>query len=115
MIATSTAKMDGDLSSEEKTKLLQLFQSELNRSEQEASDLLMSSIYLFGDGEDVLAKPEKILQNTLDSFSREQAQSVMELLREVAAIDERNSERKTSYVQKVEATFDAHFKVNTGW
>ena len=115
LIATSTAKMDGDLSSEEKTKLLQLFQSELNRSEQEASDLLMSSIYLFGDGEDVLAKPEKILQNALDSFSREQAQSVMELLREVAAIDERNSERKTSYVQKVEATFDAHFKVNTGW
>lgn len=115
LLATSTAKIDGDLSKEEKAILLQLFQSEFNRTEQEASDLLMSSIYLFGDGEDVLAKPDKILKGSLDNFSREQARSVMELLSSVAKIDPSNANRKQAYVQKIESTFDAHFKVNTGW
>lgn len=115
LLATSTAKIDGDLSKEEKAILLQLFQGEFNRSEEQASDLLMSSIYLFGDGDEVLAKPDKVMKNALENFTREQARSVMILLQAVADIDERNRPRKLSYLKVIESTFDEHFKVNAGW
>ena len=115
LLATTTAKMDGDLSSEEKTILLELFQSEFNKSEKEASDLLMSSIYLFGDGIDVIAKPEKVLKMSLASFSPEKARSVMSLLTAISNIDEKNQTAKRGYVATIEATFDAHFKSGDQW
>jgi len=115
LLATTTAKIDGDLSSEEKTILLQLFQSEFHKSEKEASDLLMSSIYLFGDGGDAMAKPDKILRTSLNAFSPEKAQSVMSLLKTISNIDQKNQVAKQVYVDKVEATFDTHFKLGDQW
>lgn len=115
LLATTTAKIDGDLSSEEKTILLQLFQSEFRKNEKEASELLMSSIYLFGDGEDAMRKPDKILRTSLTSFSPEKAQSVMSLLKAISNIDQKNQAAKHAYVDKVEAIFDAHFKPSDQW
>lgn len=115
LLATTTAKLDGDLSFEEKTILLELFQSEFHKSEKEASDLLMSSIYLFGDGADAIAKPESVLKNSLESFSPEKARSVMSLLTAISNIDEKNQDSKRGYVAKIEATFDAHFKSDDQW
>ena len=115
LLTTSTAKIDGDLSSEEKAILLELFQSEFHKTEKEASDLLMSSIYLFGDGEDALAKPDKILSTSLDSFSEEKAQSLMKLLEAISVVDEKNRALKEAYLQKVKSVFDQHFKSNDNW
>ena len=115
LLATTTAKIDGDLSLEEKTVLLELFQSEFNKTEKEASDLLMSSIYLFGDGNDALSKPDKILKSSLESFNPEKAQSVMNMLKAITKIDDKNRNSKDAYVAKVEATFDAHFKSSDEW
>jgi len=115
LLATTTAKIDGDLSSEEKTILLELFQSEFHKSEKEASDLLMSSIYLFGDGADATAKPDKILLNSLESFSHAKARSVMNLLTAIANIDDKNRTSKDAYIAKIEATFSSHFKSDNEW
>ena len=115
LLATATAKLDGDLSSEEKTILLELFQSEFHKSEKEASELLMSSIYLFSDGADVIAKPEAVLKTSLDSFTPEKARSVMSLLTAISGIDEKNQDSKRGYVGKIEAAFDAHFKSDDQW
>jgi len=115
LLTTSTAKIDGDLSSEEKAILLELFQSEFHKTEKEASDLLMSSIYLFGNGEDALAKPDKILTASLDSFNEEKAQSLIKLLDAISVVDEKNRALKEAYVQKVKSVFDLHFKSNDSW
>lgn len=115
LLATTTAKIDGDLSLEEKTVLLALFQSEFHKTEKEASDLLMSSIYLFGDGGDAIAKPDKILHNAIGSFNQEKARSVMALLNAIKTIDARNQASKAAYVDKIEARFDAHFKSDDQW
>lgn len=110
LLATTTAKIDGDLSSEEKAVLLQLFQSEFNKSEQQASELLISSVYLFADGREAIAMPDKIMHTSLQSFSAEMAQSVMRLLNAISQLDNINQAAKQAYVDKVAATFDAHFK-----
>ncbi len=115
LLVTAVAKIDGDLSREEKAVLLELFQAEFNKSEQEASELLLSSTYLFGDGEEVLTKPDKVMKNALENFSPEQARSVVGLLQAISAIDTRNRAAKENYIKKIEAAFDDCFNVNTSW
>ena len=115
LLATSLAKIDGEVSREEKAILLSLFQSEFGKSEKEASDLLMSSIYLFGDGEDAINKPEKILQSSLEQFSKEQSRSVIELLTAIAKIDAANQTEKEQYLAKVNSVFDSQFNKSDTW
>jgi uncharacterized tellurite resistance protein B-like protein len=115
LLATAVAKLDGDISREEQQQLLALFQQEFNRSEQEASDLLRSSIFLFGDGEDVLAKPEKILAHAIDRFSIEQADSMLDLISVMAQTDVANSEQKLAYKQRIQKVCDEHFRPEKKW
>ena len=115
ILATSVAKIDGEISSDEKQTLLSLFQSELGRSEKEASDLLMSSIYIFGDGEDAIAKPEKVMKRSLEKFSEDQARSVMFLLNSIKDINQSNLKDKERFVSKVSGEFDKLFNAKAGW
>jgi len=115
LLATTAAKIDGDLSAEEKTRLLSLFQSEFHKTEQEASDLLMSSIYLFGDGEDAIAKPEKVMKSALEKFDEAKARSVMNLLTEISQIEPKNQDAKKRFIAKIEAVFDAQFRASGEW
>lgn len=115
LLATSMAKIDGEMSREEKAVLLGLFQSEFGKSEKEASDLLMSSIYLFGDGQEALSKPEKIMQRSLPQFNEEQARSVLDLLQGVLKLDSANEAEKQSYLDRITAVFDAKFTQHKRW
>jgi len=115
MLATSVAKIDGEISSNEKRVLLSLFQSEFGKTEKEASDLLMSSIYIFGDGQDAIAKPQKVMERALEKFSEDQARSVMSLLNTVKGIDASNVSVKEKFVAKVNNEFDKLFNNNGDW
>jgi len=115
MLATTVAKIDGEISKEEKGILLSLFQSEFGKSEKEASDLLMSSIYLFGDGEEAIAKPEKIMKRSLHSFTEDQASSVMSLLNTIKDIDSTNSNDKDRFISKVNKVFSGQFNADQKW
>lgn len=115
ILATTVAKIDGDISNEEKALLLALFESEFGKSEKEASELLLSSIFIFGDGEDAKTKPEKVMQLSLDKFSEDQARSVMSLLNAVKDIDATNAKEKDRFVAKVENVFTKQFDVNGKW
>ncbi|MFT6033199.1 MAG: putative tellurite resistance protein B-like protein [Arenicella sp.] len=109
LLAITIAKIDGDLSSHEKTVLLKLFQSEFHCSEQQASDLLLSSNTLFGDGRLAISMPGQIMQSSLQSFSPEKAQSVMHLLNTISQVDSNNHAAKQGFVNQIEAIFDTHF------
>ena len=115
LLATTVAKIDGEISQEEKETLLSLFKTEFNKSEQEASDLLMFSIHLFGNGEEAIAKPEKIIKTSLEKFTKEQAASVIHLLEAVLNTSSLNTELKENYIKRVNNVFEAHFKTNQKW
>jgi len=102
LIATAAAKIDGDLSIEEKEALKNIFKNTFNQSEQEASQLLGSSVYLLGPGEDVFHSPEKVLQRSLDKFSAEQKVSSMKLLSEIIHVGGAPSNLQQEFVNKVE-------------
>lgn len=101
LIATAAAKIDGDLSIEEKEALKNIFRNTFNLSEQEASQLLGSSVYLLGPGEDVFQSPEKVLQRSLDQFSDEQKASSMGLLSAIINVGGAPSNLQQEFVSKV--------------
>lgn len=115
MLALSVAKIDGEISKQEKAILLSLFQAEFGKTEKEASDLLLSSVFIFGDGQEALAKPAKVINSAIDQFSEEQAKSVMTLLETIKKIDDSNSKDKAAFIAEVEKTFDKHFNANSKW
>ncbi len=102
LIATAAAKIDGDLSLEEKNTLKSIFQSTFNLSEQSAAHLLGSSVYLLGSGEAVFQAPDKVLKRSLENFSDAQRQSSADLLSRVINLGDGPSALQKEFMQKVE-------------
>ena len=115
LLATTIAKIDGEISKQEKEVLLALFQSEFGKTEKEASDLLMSSVFLFGKGDDAVAKPDKVMRESLEKFTEAQARSVVSLLESISKIDTSNANEKLQFLNKVKLTFDKHVNSNEKW
>lgn len=101
LIATAAAKIDGDLSIEEKEKLKLIFQSTFNQSEKDATQLLGASVYLLGSGEDIFQSPEKVLKRSLERFSEEQKSSSMQLLSEIINVGNSPSGLQKQFIEKV--------------
>ncbi|MEM7765753.1 MAG: TerB family tellurite resistance protein [Pseudomonadota bacterium] len=102
LLAAATAKIDGDISIEEKEKLKALYQSTFNMTEQDAVQLFGSSIFLLGPGDEVYPNVEKILKPSLEGFTDEQKTLSITLLREVAALGAGATETQRQFVAEVE-------------
>ncbi len=79
LLMVAAAKADGDMVQEQKVKILSLFQSEFHLSPQDAGDLMISSVHLLGDGEEVRTKTDKILAPLLPEFKDSQIESALSL------------------------------------
>jgi len=101
LLMVSVAKSDGDMSSEEKKNILQLFQDEFHLDRRSASELMVSSVYLLKSGHEIQTNLDKILKPSLQKFSVEQAKSVVDLVNKVARIEEQDNEIKTGLVDKI--------------
>jgi uncharacterized tellurite resistance protein B-like protein len=115
VLAVTVAKIDGDISQQEKEALVSLFQDEFEKSEKEASDMMIFGTHLFADGHDAISKPEKIIKFSLEQFTEEQAQSLMNLLNNVLKIGNLNINDKEKYIQRINTVFASHFKTNEKW
>ncbi|MFO1369187.1 MAG: TerB family tellurite resistance protein [Marinagarivorans sp.] len=103
LIVTAAAKIDGDISIQEKEELKRIFVSAFNLPEKAATQLLGASVFLLGSGEDVFNSPDRVLRNTIDKFTDEQKNSVLDILQKVVAIGGSPSAMQTEFVSKVQA------------
>lgn len=115
LLATATVKLDGDMSSTEKSALLKLFQLEFNLSKREAADLLVSSAYLLGTGEEVKNNLEKVIQPSLEHFTPEQSESALELLGALCNVDPTNNALKVQFVEAIKNIFQQQFAPKGKW
>lgn len=115
LLMTATAKIDGDMSSEEKKALLSFMEKEFRLSKREAADLLIASAYMLGDGIELHKNLDSVLSPSLDNFSEIQARSALGLLEEVCSIDSAGNELKTEFIERVRQIFDARFAPQGKW
>jgi uncharacterized tellurite resistance protein B-like protein len=114
LLLLATARIDGDLSAEEKSELRHMFEAEFKQSPESASSLLSSSTYLLADGEAVFKRPDQVLEKSMAKFSAEQKSSSIELLQRVAAIGGGPSPAQRDFVSNIVRLLSPE-KPTKGW
>jgi len=113
LLATATAKADGDMSSEEKKTLLDLFQKEFNVDKKASAELLISSSYLMGTGDELRSNLDKVIKPSLDKFTEVQAASTNNILDGICADD--TTGMKRAFADQVQSILKARFETKEGW
>lgn len=108
LLMLAVAKVDGDISKEQKSKLLDLFQSTFSLTDKQASSLLISSAHIYGNGQDVLANPSKVLARTMDAFSPEQVNSLFDLLEQVSIAEGNPSNQQQALIKQIKKIMPNH-------
>ncbi|GAA0368573.1 hypothetical protein GCM10009092_36060 [Bowmanella denitrificans] len=105
LFIVGVAKLNGDMSKEQKQRILSLFQSEFHLSEQASVELLSASVHLYGRGDEVLNYPDKVLHRSKSAFSTEQIQSVVFMMNEVAKVEGQPNEAQHKLIEGFEQCF----------
>ena len=115
LLMVGVAKSDGDMSSEEKKIILDMFQSEFHLSKREASELMIASVYLLKDGSDLRSNLIKILSPSQPNFTEEQSSSAISLIQRVSNIDTTTNENKSELVSKIVGQLTLASKESGKW
>ena len=84
LLVIATAKVDGDMSSDEKRAVLREFEHTLGLKHRVATDLLGSGAYLLGNTQVFQEQLKSFLANAKERLSPAQAQSVISMMESVA-------------------------------
>ncbi len=114
LLLVATARIDGDLSTEEKAELRRLFENSFKQNSRDASSLMSSSTYLLGSGEEVFKRPDEVLARSLDKFSTEQKDSSLDMLQSISEIGGAPSQSQRDFIARIRNTLFAEVAVE-GW
>ncbi|UTW44287.1 TerB family tellurite resistance protein [bacterium SCSIO 12696] len=95
------AKCSGDISREQKSCMLTLFQQEFHLSERESTELLASCSFLIPDEDKVKDQLSKFLEPSVARFSDEQRRSAIELVEQVIACDDPVASKQQEFFDEV--------------
>lgn len=101
LLVVGVAKIDGDMSAEEKRALLGEFETTFELSESKASALLGSSAHLIADGDVLKTQIDDVLAGRRELFSEAQVESILEMMERVAHIDGAPTARQRALVDAV--------------
>lgn len=106
LLVVATAKVDGDMSSEEKRTVLREFEHTLGLKHRVAADLLGSGVYLLGDMQVFQEQLAAFLANAKERLSPAQAQSVVAMMESVAGSGGSASEQQKSLIAAARERLD---------
>ena len=86
LVVAGVARIDGDMTAEQKDLLLTEFGKTFSLSEREAKQLLGSCSHLLGAPQVVQSQLEGVLERHQKIFSKEQAESIADMMHRVASI-----------------------------
>jgi uncharacterized tellurite resistance protein B-like protein len=105
LLVVGAAKLDGDLSSEHKKAILSQFKTRFSMETSAASELLGSAAHLLGAPQVIDAQLDGVAEKNKNRFSRDQAESMIEMMVEVASAEGDMNARQDEYVAKLRALF----------
>jgi tellurite resistance protein len=86
LLIAATAKADGDMTSEEKQAILEIFRNDFHLDERDAASLLTASTHLLGRGEEVRDRLADVVRPARGSFTDAQAESAVDMVERIAAV-----------------------------
>ena len=115
LLITATAKADGDMSSDEKHKILSMFENEFHLIKRDAAALLISSSHLLGKGDEVRDNLKGVLAPSLENFTAEQATSVIDMMHQISQVGASPSELQSKLIENISAILGELNKPKGKW
>jgi len=110
LLMVAIAKAGGDITSEQKAALKQSFEKDFHLDEQQANELLLSSVHLLQDGDAVNNQLSLVMKTALPQFSEPQLESAVELINTVYAVETNPSQLQLDLKQRIQNNFSRQAK-----
>lgn len=105
LLVIGAAKLDGDLTAAQKTIAREQFESNFSMSSREASELFGSAAHLLAAPQLLDSQLTKLVDKTSGMFSKEQVESLVEMMVKVASADGEMSPRQKEFVDGIGSRF----------
>ncbi len=115
LLLSAAAKIDGDMSSEQKAMLIESYETEFNLSKKDAAALAISSAYLLGDGVAIRGNLDKVLKPALPNFSEAQAKSAVSLLDKLSRLDASPNPLRAEFISQATQSLEKTFEEKGKW
>ncbi len=113
LLVIGAAKLDGDLTTEQKQAAQVQFETELKLDPKEASQLFGSAAHLLAAPQLLDRQMRKLAEVNKNRFSQAQAQSIVDMMVEVASAGGQPSPSQREYIENVRASFVAESPTGT--
>lgn len=114
LLLLGIAKADGEITSDQKRELQNLFQNEFEISRDEAADLLLASSHLIRDEIYIVDHLGKILEPSAAKFEPGAVSSLLGMMRRIAALDGSINGEQQKLIDATERYFTSRQKVAGG-
>ena len=115
LLVIGAAKLDGDLTAQQKAAAQELFESEFSLTDKEASQLFGSAAHLLAAPQLIEDQLTKLAGRSGDRFSPEQAESMIGMMEKVAAADGGLSASQQALIAQVKSDFPSAAKPDGTW
>lgn len=115
LLIIGAAKLDGDLTVEQKNSAQHLFESEFSMSSKEAQQLFGSAAHLLAAPQLLDEQLGKFADRNSERFSIEQAESLVRMMTEVASADGNLSATQQDFIQRVRASYVREERTGGTW
>lgn len=105
LLIIGVAKLEGDLTAEQRASLLQQFSNHFSLSEKEGTDLLGSAAHLLAAPQLLADQLKTLAERNTKRFSTEQAESMLEMMQAVAETSGNLSAAQTEYMDTMRSLF----------
>lgn len=115
LLIVGTAKLDGDLSAGQKKAALKQFESNFSLDSRAASELLGSAAHLLGPPQVIDTQLNGLADKNQGRFSQDQAESMIQMMIEVASADGELTAEQSGYVDSMRARFVRSKRSEAAW
>lgn len=115
LLVVGAIKLDGDISSEEKKAVLQQFETKFSLDSSAASELLGSAAHLLGAPQIIDTQLNGVAKKNKDRFSADQAESMIQMMVDVASTDGELSAKQSEYIETIRSLYARPEKPQGTW
>jgi uncharacterized tellurite resistance protein B-like protein len=115
LLILGAAKLNGDISAEQRRVAQQQFQSVFSMSERDALQLIASATHLLGAPQVIDTQLKGVIAKNKDRLTPEQAKSMLDMMMEIAAADGDSTAEQREYVDFVRSEFAREEKGEGPW
>lgn len=115
ILLIGVAKLEGELSREQKKDILNIFHEEFSLNHEDSSSLFSSSSFLLQNENNFIANIGKVLDKSKQKFSAEQAESTIKLVERIASLESEPSKMQKEFISSVNIILNSNSSANEKW